>query len=112
MPWAPVHPSAVWEGDDDIALSWVRRDKTAVQMLWSPEMTEATESYEIDVLDSDGAVIRALTSTTPTVTYSSADQVTDFGENQKALHAKFKAALVYPIFMAVIGTGILLFLIS
>lgn len=40
------------------------------------------------------------------------ERLADFGENQKALHAKFKAALVYPIFMAVIGTGILLFLIS
>ena len=40
------------------------------------------------------------------------ERLADFGENQKALHAKFKAALIYPIFMAVIGTGILLFLIS
>ncbi len=40
------------------------------------------------------------------------ERLADFGENQKSLHAKFKTALVYPIFMAVIGTGILLFLIS
>jgi type II secretion system protein F len=40
------------------------------------------------------------------------ERLADFGENQKALQAKFKAALVYPIFMAVIGTGILFFLIS
>jgi general secretion pathway protein F len=40
------------------------------------------------------------------------ERLADFGENQKALHAKFKAALVYPIFMAVIGTGILFFLIT
>lgn len=40
------------------------------------------------------------------------ERLADFGESQKALQAKFKAALVYPIFMAVIGTGILFFLIS
>ncbi len=40
------------------------------------------------------------------------ERLADFGENQKALQAKLKAALVYPIFMAVIGTGILVFLIS
>jgi type II secretion system protein F len=40
------------------------------------------------------------------------ERLADFGENQKAIQAKLKAALVYPIFMAVIGTGILLFLIS
>lgn len=40
------------------------------------------------------------------------ERLADFGENQKALQAKFKAALVYPIFMAVIGIGILFFLIT
>jgi general secretion pathway protein F len=40
------------------------------------------------------------------------ERLADFGENQKALQAKFKAALVYPIFMAFIGTGILFFLIT
>ncbi|MEN8199411.1 MAG: type II secretion system inner membrane protein GspF [Thermodesulfobacteriota bacterium] len=40
------------------------------------------------------------------------ERLADFGENQKALQAKLKAALVYPIFMAVIGTGILFFLIT
>lgn len=40
------------------------------------------------------------------------ERLADFGEKQKALQAKLKAALVYPIFMAVIGTGILFFLIS
>ena len=40
------------------------------------------------------------------------ERLADFGENQKALHAKFKTALIYPIFMAFIGTGILIFLMS
>ena len=40
------------------------------------------------------------------------ERLADFGENQKAIQAKLKAALVYPIFMAFIGTGILFFLIS
>ncbi len=40
------------------------------------------------------------------------DRLADFGEKQKALQSKLKAALIYPIFMAVIGTGILFFLIT
>ena len=40
------------------------------------------------------------------------ERLADFGESQKALHVKFRTALIYPIFMAIIGTGILLFLIS
>ncbi len=40
------------------------------------------------------------------------ERLADFGEKQKSLQAKLKTALVYPIFMAVIGTGILFFLIT
>lgn len=40
------------------------------------------------------------------------ERLADFGEKQKALQGRLKAALIYPIFMAVIGTGILFFLIS
>lgn len=40
------------------------------------------------------------------------ERLADFGEKQRALQGKLKAALVYPIFMGVIGTGILFFLIA
>jgi type II secretion system protein F len=40
------------------------------------------------------------------------ERLADFGEKQKALQGRLKAALIYPIFMAVIGTGILIFLMS
>ena len=40
------------------------------------------------------------------------ERLADFGEKQKALQGRMKAALIYPIFMAFIGTGILFFLIS
>jgi general secretion pathway protein F len=36
----------------------------------------------------------------------------EFGERQQALRGRFKAALAYPIFMAIIGTGVLFFLIA
>lgn len=39
-------------------------------------------------------------------------KLADFGEKQEALKARLRAALVYPIFMAVIGTGILFVLIT
>ncbi len=40
------------------------------------------------------------------------ERLADFSENQEALKGKLRAALVYPIFMAVIGTGILFVLIT
>jgi len=36
----------------------------------------------------------------------------EFGERQQALRNRFKAALAYPIFMSLIGTGVLFFLIT
>jgi general secretion pathway protein F len=40
------------------------------------------------------------------------ERLADFSENQEALKGKLRAALVYPAFMAVIGSGILFVLIT
>jgi len=40
------------------------------------------------------------------------ERLAEFGEHQQALRGRFKAALVYPIFMAIIGAGVLFFLLS
>lgn len=40
------------------------------------------------------------------------EKLADFGEKQEALRAKIRAALVYPIFMAVLGSAILFVLIT
>jgi general secretion pathway protein F len=40
------------------------------------------------------------------------ERLADFGEHQQALKGRFQAALVYPVFMAFIGAGVLFFLLS
>lgn len=40
------------------------------------------------------------------------ERLAEFGEHQQALKGRFQAALVYPIFMAIIGVGVLFFLLS
>lgn len=40
------------------------------------------------------------------------ERLADFGESQQALNGKLKAALIYPVFMAFIGTAILILLIT
>ena len=40
------------------------------------------------------------------------ERLADFGENQQALKARIKAALIYPIFMAIVGAGVLFALIT
>lgn len=40
------------------------------------------------------------------------EKLADFGEKQQALESRLRAALIYPIFMAIIGSGILFVLIT
>ncbi len=40
------------------------------------------------------------------------ERLAEFGEHQQALKGRFQAALVYPVFMAIIGTAVLFFLLS
>lgn len=91
------HPST-----NDWTLTWVRRSRFAGWRDYvDATLGEAVESYEVDVYsDSNYTTLkRTLTSSTPTVTYTSADQVTDFGSNQATLYLK-----VYQL-SATVGRG-------
>lgn len=81
------HPST-----NDWTLTWIRRTRMGGE--WrdyvDAALGEATEAYEIDIF-ADGTyatVKRTLTSTTASATYTSAQQVTDFGSNQSTLYVK------------------------
>jgi len=100
-PYAPAHVRGTRNGAGDLAMTWIRR--TRLEDPWTDgidaPLGEASEAYEIDILD--GATVkRTLTSSTPTATYSAADQVTDFGSAQAAVQVK-----VYQI-SARVGRGL------
>lgn len=40
------------------------------------------------------------------------ERLAEFGERQQALRSRIKAAMIYPIFMALVGTGVLFMLIT
>lgn len=99
-PYAPVHVFGNRQANNDWAIRWTRR--TRVDGTWRDNVDaalgEASESYEIDILQ--GVTIkRTLTSATPAVTYTSAQQVTDFGSNQTSITFK-----VYQL-SATVGRG-------
>lgn len=78
-PLAPVHLAGRRSGGD-VRLSWVRRtrsDGDPWEMAEVP-LGEAEERYRIEIL-AGAAVVRTLTTTAPTATYTAADQVADFG---------------------------------
>lgn len=97
---SPVQVKGSRDGSGNLTITWKRRTR------WYGEwqdgidvpLFEASESYEIDIL-SGNTVKRTLTSTTPMVAYSAANQVTDFGSAQSAI-----TVAVYQI-NAVIGRG-------
>jgi hypothetical protein len=83
-PWSPAHvedPSRSGYAGGDLTLRWVRRDRSLLADSWevaSIPMSEATEAYEVDILDGS-TVLRVLETGTPSVTYTTAQQVADWG---------------------------------
>lgn len=81
-PLSPVHVRGT-RGGGDVAISWIRRTRIGGDSWEAPEvpLAEDAESYEVDVLDGE-TVVRTLTSTSPGVTYTAAEQIADFGSEQ------------------------------
>ena len=91
MPYSPSHVSIAVNGSD-YDISWVRRTRQGGYWTYGfgeVPLSEDTESYEIDILDgTGGTVLRTLTSTTETVTYTSAQATTDFGGFPATLYCR------------------------
>lgn len=77
-PYSPDHVHGTRNVGNDLTVTWTRR--TRLGGLWvdgrDVPLGEATEAYEVDIM-SGGTVLRTLTSTTPTITYTAAQQTTD-----------------------------------
>ena len=86
-PNAPVHLQGSRNGGDDLTITWVRRTRFSGEWrdLVDVPLNEASEAYEVDVLDGTGEVLRTLASTSSSVGYPAADQTTDFGAPQGAV---------------------------
>ena len=81
MPFAPVNLRRT-TASNDITLTWDRRTRSSSTFpangLDVP-LFEAAESYSVDVYTTSGftTVVRTITATTPTITYTSAQQTSD-----------------------------------
>ncbi len=85
MPYAPAHVRGVRQSDDSLTIQWIRRAR--VQGQWANgidvPLDEASEQYEVDILDGGGAVVRTIAGlASPTCSYSAAEQTADFGSVQ------------------------------
>lgn len=91
-PFAPVDARAN-RATTDTVLTWVRQTRLSTRIVGTLPMSiplgETSESYEVEVWDSGYTTLkRTLTSSTPTATYTNANQVTDFGSGQTVLYLK------------------------
>ena len=96
-----MHVCGNRNGGGDLTITWVRRTRYSGEWrdLVDVPLNEASEAYEVDVLDGDGQVVRTLSSTGRSVVYIAADQTTDFGAPQGAIDAA-----VYQV-SAAVGRG-------
>jgi hypothetical protein len=79
-PFAPCNVSGARDGSNNLTISWTRVTRAIVRLL-SPQaipVLEPEEGYEIDVYDGTWTtVLRTITSSTTSASYSAADQTTD-----------------------------------
>jgi len=82
MPFAPAQARMRREANGDLAIRWLRRDRALSADSWvlaEVPMSEASEAYELEILNA-GSVVRTVTGlTAPSFLYTAADQTVDFG---------------------------------
>jgi hypothetical protein len=82
-PFAPCRLNAIRSGSGaDLILSWIRRDRSISAESWEQSevpQSEASESYDVEILDGSGHVIRTFFGVTaPAQTYADAQIAADF----------------------------------
>lgn len=82
MPFTPAQLRMRREANGDLTLRWLRRDRGLSADSWvltDVPMSEATETYDLDILNGP-AVVRTISPLTiPAFTYTAAMQAADFG---------------------------------
>ncbi|WP_399677123.1 phage tail protein [Xenophilus sp.] len=89
-PASPTTPRKSYSGND-IVLTWRRRTRLSQQWwLGNVPLGEESQQYEIDIFADDTftSLKRTLIATSQTVTYTSAQQIADFGSNQTTIHVR------------------------
>lgn len=100
-PFSPTMAQGRLSGSD-LVITWLRRNRLGQELMSGVEipMSETVESYVVEILSGGSpAVVRTLTSSTPTVTYTSSQITADFGSAQPSYDIR-----IYQI-SAAVGRG-------
>lgn len=103
MPYAPAHVAGTRDGSQNLTITWVRRTRFGGELRSGTGMVplnEGAEAYEVDVMNG-GTVVRTITGlTSPSASYSAANQTADFGAPQASVTVR-----VYQI-SSIVGRGV------
>jgi len=83
-PYSPVQITGARDGSSNLTINWIRRTRLGGDWQDSADvpLNEASEAYEIDIMNG-GSVVRTIVGlSSPTASYTAAQQVTDFGSAQ------------------------------
>ncbi|MCB1487029.1 MAG: glycoside hydrolase/phage tail family protein [Bauldia sp.] len=84
---SPVHVAARRDaGSGDITVSWVRQTRSGGDA-WEPfevPLGEASEAYQVEILDG-GSAVRTVAATATSLVYTAAEQTADFGAPPSSL---------------------------
>lgn len=98
---SPVYAAGA-RSSGDLAVTWTRRSRLSSSW-WTTgvvaQLGESTESYEVDVM-SGLTVKRMISSATPNITYTAAQQIADFGSAQPSITLR-----IYQL-SSVVGRGL------
>jgi Putative phage tail protein len=90
-PFAPVNPSCALSGSD-VAIAWLRRDRAYSDITDGTgvtPMSEYDERYDLEIFDTDDALVRTVTDLrSPAYTYLAADMTADGINIADGLHVR------------------------
>ncbi len=89
-PYSPVQITGARDGSGNLTVNWVRRTRIGGDWRDSVDipLNEASELYDIEIMNGSSVVRSFLGVTSPTTTYSAAQQTTDFGSAQSSVSVK------------------------
>lgn len=80
-PWSPADVRGSRDGSNNLTITWERRTRYSGPLLDGLDtvpLNEESEAYEVDILDTNGDVVRTIDSlSSETATYSAANQTSD-----------------------------------
>ncbi len=86
VPFSPVAIQGAYNSGGDIVLRWIRRSRLGRTLMSGADiaLNEATEAYQVDIYSGASAptVVRTLSVSAQTATYTAADQLADFGADR------------------------------